>query len=177
MKFMQLDTIENQIISLLQEDGRMAFVKMAKKLGVTEGTIRRKYKRLSENGMIKIVALCNPYRIGLDAPAFIGLKLEQRKQEQVLEAIVHMEEVQLITIVTGDFEVILQVVAHSNRELYALLNKIGALDGVLSTHSHLILDIPKHIWNWNVPIDKSTTPDFQPKVLSPGKKTRNQKNK
>ena len=45
-----LDKTEREIIRLLQKDGRMSFVDMADQIGVTEGTIRRKFYRLVEEG-------------------------------------------------------------------------------------------------------------------------------
>jgi Lrp/AsnC family transcriptional regulator for asnA, asnC and gidA len=87
IKMLSLDQTELKIISLMQDDARFPFVKMAKLLGVTEGTIRRKVNRLVKEGIIKTTAIFDPYTIGFDAPAFVGIldvgylqaKLESRK--------------------------------------------------------------------------------------------------
>ncbi len=63
-----LDKTEREIIKLLQKDGRMSFVDMAEQIGVTEGTIRRKFYRLLEEGVIKIAAVTDPSRWGSTRP-------------------------------------------------------------------------------------------------------------
>jgi len=56
-----LDDVEKKLLLLLQNDGRMTFVEMANRIGVSERTISRKYHRLSRRGLFRIVAFANPF--------------------------------------------------------------------------------------------------------------------
>ena len=146
------DGMEQEIISLLQEDGRMPYVKIAQILGVTEGTIRRKVQALMDEGIINIAAICNPFMIGFDAPAFIGMDVERSRIKEVTAELVKMPEVQFLAVTTGPYDIITQVVLRSNSELYDfILNKLAALDGIKDTHTFLIMNICKQTWNLKYP--------------------------
>jgi len=143
-----LDDTDRKLISHLQEDGRMSFVKLASLMGVTEGTIRRKYKKLVKDGALKITAISNPYATGFDAPAFIGINVERRLLENVAEKLAQMPEVQFVAVTTGTYEIIIQVISCSNKNLYDLIMKIGGLEGIQNTHTFLMLNIYKHSWKF-----------------------------
>jgi Lrp/AsnC family transcriptional regulator for asnA, asnC and gidA len=143
-----LDDTDRKLISHLQEDGRMSFVKLATLMGVTEGTIRRKYKKLVKEGALKITAISNPYAIGFDAPAFIGINVERRLLENVAEKLSKMPEVQFVAVTTGTYEIIIQVISFSNKNLYDLIMKIGEIEGIQNTHTFLMLNIHKHSWSF-----------------------------
>jgi Lrp/AsnC family transcriptional regulator for asnA, asnC and gidA len=142
-----LDQTDIKIISFLQEDGRFPFVKMAKSLGVTEGTIRRKFNRLTNHEIIKTTAICDPYAIGFDAPAFVGVRAVQKEAKRLAKKIAQIPEVQFVALTTGDFEIMTHVVAKSNKLLFKSLIKISDLDGVKGTNTFIMLDIYKQKWN------------------------------
>lgn len=139
-----LSSMEKKIISLMQENGRIPFVKVAKQLDVTEGTVRRKFNKLEKEGIIKITALCNPHMIGYDSPAFIGISAEHRSIDSLVKQISKIPEVQFTAVTTGPYEIMTQVVATSNKHLYELIVDIAELKGVTGTYTFLILDIHKH---------------------------------
>ncbi len=142
-----LDQTEIKIISFLQENARFPFVKMAKLLEVTEGTIRRKFNRLTKHGILKTTAICDPYALGFDAPAFVGIRTIQKKADSLAKKIAQMPEVQFVAMTTGDFEIMTHVVAKSNKLLFKILMKISDLDGVKGTNTFLMLGIYKQRWN------------------------------
>jgi len=142
-----LDQTEIKIISILQEDARFPFVKMAKLLGVTEGTIRRKFNRLTKQGIIKTTAICDPYTLGFDSPAFVGIRAVQNKAKNLAKEIAEMPEVQFVAITTGQYEIMTHVVAKSNKQLFDILMKLSDLDGVKGTNTFLMLSIYKQRWN------------------------------
>ena len=60
-----LDQFDREIISLLQKDGRMPFLTIANELGLAEGTVRRRVAKLMDEGLLKIVGIANPFKVGL----------------------------------------------------------------------------------------------------------------
>ena len=69
-----LDDLDKKILAYLQEDGRMTFVTLAAQLGVSEGTIRKRVKRLEESGVLKTMGVTDPLKMGLDTVAFIWFR-------------------------------------------------------------------------------------------------------
>ena len=66
------DETDRAIISYLQYDGRMPYTKIAAELGLTEGGIRRRVKKMTDQGTLQIVGVVEPYEIGLDEAGMIG---------------------------------------------------------------------------------------------------------
>jgi hypothetical protein len=63
-----MDRLDYEILSVLQQDGRRSFTEIGKKLGVSEGTIRKRVMRLVDDGVIRIIGLVDPHLVGFDAP-------------------------------------------------------------------------------------------------------------
>ena len=74
-----LDETDIRIIEALQKDGRVAFAQVAEQLGVSPGMIRQRYNRLVEQGVLKVVAITNPLRMGYKTMAMIGIRVEGSK--------------------------------------------------------------------------------------------------
>jgi Lrp/AsnC family transcriptional regulator, regulator for asnA, asnC and gidA len=153
---MKLDKTDFEIISLLQKDGRMPFVKMAHLVGVSEGTIRRKVSSLVDSGTLAITAVCNPSALGYDAPAIVGISADQKKCEELAKQISQMPEVQFVVITTGPYEIMIQVHAESNEDLFDMLLGIAGLDGVKATQTFLMLRTYK--LSGNVEITRKRSP-------------------
>jgi len=62
----KLDSTERAMVELLQQDGRLTITQMARSLGVTEVTARRKLKRLLGDGIIRVVATVDPFDVGYE---------------------------------------------------------------------------------------------------------------
>jgi len=183
----KFDKTDFEIISLLQKDGRMPFVKMAELLGVSEGTIRRKVSSLVDNGTLAITAVCNPGALGYDAPAIVGISADQKKCEEVAKQIAQMPEVQFVVITTGPYEIMIEVHAESNEDLFDMLLRIADLDGVKATQTFLILRTYKLSGNVEItrkqgpavkkrehifPRDFSSEKNAKPKTGAKGRKER-----
>ena len=142
-----LDQTEMGIISLLQENSRMSIVEMAKKLGVTDGTVRRKMNQLIKNKVIRPTVVCDPHGIGFDAPAYVGIQADQKKAFTLAEEVSRLPEVQSATSLTGPYEIMIQILVRSNKELADFLFRLNRLDGIKSCQTFLILKTHKQAWN------------------------------
>ncbi len=74
-----LDEIDHQIISILQQDGRVPFAQIAEELKVSAGMIRVRYNRLVEMGVFRVMAITNPLRMGYQTMALIGIKADGKQ--------------------------------------------------------------------------------------------------
>ncbi len=70
-----LDEVDRKIITLLQENGRITDVELAKKIGVSHDTAKRRRRRLEDEGYLKIQALINPRKFGYTSVFLLGIKL------------------------------------------------------------------------------------------------------
>ena len=74
-----MDELDSQIIKILQQDGRASNAGIARDVGVSEGTVRRRLKRLVQEEFIQVVALPDPAKLGLESQALVGVQVEPDK--------------------------------------------------------------------------------------------------
>jgi Lrp/AsnC family transcriptional regulator, regulator for asnA, asnC and gidA len=139
-----MDELDRKIITILQEDGRASNAQIARRVGVSEGTVRRRLKRLIEEGYIRVVALPQPEKMGYATEAVIGVQVEPDKLEEVGERLAQVKAVQWAAVTTGVFDVLLWVTVPSAKELGDLLQtEIGVVPGVRRTETFVALSVKK----------------------------------
>lgn len=141
---MNIDDLDKKILNFLQNDARLSFVKIAKQLGVSEGTIHLRVRKLIEEGVIKgFYTIVDPDKIGLPIRAFIGLQADPSLYESILKKISEINGVYGIYDVTGEFSALIDVKVGSKKELTELIDQVGAIPGVKSTVTMLVLRVLK----------------------------------
>ena len=139
-----LDRLDKEILKILQEDGRISYSKIAQMLDMSESTIHMRIKRLRELGILRgFYADIDMEKIGLKVLAFVQLKADPKKYEQVLNVLKEMKEVAEIYDVTGEYYALVKVVVPSNEDLAKVLDAIGKLDGVTDTYTMIVLRLIK----------------------------------
>ena len=119
----KIDDTDRQIIKSLSEDGRTPFAQIAKQVGVSTGTIRQRYHRLVQDGVLQIVAVTNPLLMGFATMAQIGVKAEVNRLEEIAEEIAAFEEVIYLVLVTGSYDLHVEVVCRDKTHLLNFLSK------------------------------------------------------
>ncbi len=146
---MILDALDKKILSFLQEDGRISFVTLAEKLEVSEGTIRKRIRKLEEEKVFRSIAITDPFRVGLDTVAFIWLEVVPRELKQVMERVEVIESVRYLAVTTGSYDLVAMVVLPSKKDLIHLLNQqLTEIPGIVNTETSIILEIHKPIPDW-----------------------------
>ena len=143
----RLDRLDTVIIEALQKDGREPFRRIAVAAGVSEATVRARYARLCEDGILQVTAVTNPLGLGFEAEAMIGITTSG-PPEAVADALARWDEVDYVVITAGRFDVIIEVLCVDRRHLLDVTNRIRALDGVRSTESFLYLELWKQLYDW-----------------------------
>ena len=139
------------MVELLQLDGRLSIASLARDLGVTEVTARRKLKRLLGDGIIQVVATVDPFDVGYESPVIVGLKVEKPKLDHIARLLSELPQVRYVGASTGRVDLIIEVVVRTNQDLADfLLGELGALDGVIDTETNLIVRIYKQAWSWAI---------------------------
>lgn len=136
----ELDKIDKKLLELLQKDAKTPYSKLSKQLGVSEATIHLRIKRLKEKGIIKAFqAIIDPEKVGKGIVAIIAITADPKKFNEVLDQLKELEDVYEIYDVTGEYYAILKIRVGSREELARLLDKIGSIDGILSTRTMYVL--------------------------------------
>ncbi|MEM4238336.1 MAG: Lrp/AsnC family transcriptional regulator, partial [Nitrososphaerota archaeon] len=129
-----------KILEILQEDGRASYSRIARQLNISEAAVYSRITRLMKEGVIKgFSAIVDESKLGLNIGALIGLRATPTKYMEVLNQLSSFPEILEIHDVTGDYYAMLKVRTGSKEELASLLDKIGKLEGVVSTDTKLIL--------------------------------------
>lgn len=139
-----MDELDIKIINELQRDGRMPFTDIAKTLNVSEGTVRNRVARLIDEQVIHIVGMLDPTHVGFEAPAMIGVTVQPAMLERVAETIASFPEVSYLIMVSGEFDLFVEVFCRDRDDLAAFLNqKLHQVNGVVRTQTFMTLKIFK----------------------------------
>lgn len=144
-----LDETDREIISYLQYDGRMPYTKIAAELGLTEGGIRRRVKKMIDDGSLQIVGIVEPHDIGLEEASMIGVSVEGRPIDDVALEISKLKEVTYLFQAAGEFDLFVEAYCIDREHFVNFLNrKLQQIPGVRSTQSFLILKMYKLSYRW-----------------------------
>jgi len=147
----ELDPSERRMIELLQRDGRLPVATLARQLGVTEVTARRKLRRLIATGVIRVVATVDPFDVGYETPVIIGLKVQRNRVDEVADQLSRLDQVRYVGASTGRVDLIIEVVTRTNQDLASfLMNELAAIDGITDSETNLIIRIYKQSWDWAI---------------------------
>ena len=147
------DTVDCQMIELLQKDGRISNTDIAKKIGISEATVRTRLNRLIEEEYIQIVAVSNPIKLGFKIVGILRIKVDITKIESVTKELSKLKSIWFVVHATGDSDIYTEFVAKSLDELNDLIfNKIYKIKGVVRTETSLILKYIKRRYDWGTAI-------------------------
>jgi Lrp/AsnC family transcriptional regulator for asnA, asnC and gidA len=147
-KSSQLDEISKAIIEQLQLDGRKSYAEIGKVVGLSEAAIRQRVQKLTESGVMQVVAVTDPMQLGFYRQAMIGIRCGGDTRE-LAEKLAAMQEVDYVVLTAGSFDILVEVVCENDDDLISLLNsKIRMLPGVASTETFVYLKLHKQFYNW-----------------------------
>jgi Lrp/AsnC family transcriptional regulator for asnA, asnC and gidA len=145
-----MDELDKLILQTLQEDGRTPFTRIAKQAGVSETTIRSRYNSLVEEGIVRSVGVVDPYALGFQAPAIIGVSVEPGMVDQVARTIADLSEASYLVMTLGRFDLLIEVFCRDLPHLTDFITQqIHSLPGVRSTETLVIARSYKLTYRWS----------------------------
>ena len=145
MSDVSLDATDRALVNLLRGDARLTNKAIATKLGVAEGTIRARLKRLQEAQLVRFTALTNIALTGPLRVLLVRAKTSPTELRAVAEAISAMPEFKAVTITTDTYGVVaIALTGDHGRDADSLTALVAALPGVHATHTSLITDSLKY---------------------------------
>ncbi|MBN1531149.1 MAG: Lrp/AsnC family transcriptional regulator [Spirochaetes bacterium] len=149
MKNRIIDGIDSRIIGLLQKNGRLSNIEIAKKLKISEATVRMRVKRLIGGGYIQIVAVSNPFMLGFEMTGDLYIYAEMKKLDSVIAELKKMRELWYIIMMTGEANINAEFVVKSREDLNDLVyNRISKIEGVIRIETSLIMQYIKRRYDY-----------------------------
>ena len=145
----EISELDKRIIEHLQQDGRRPFTQIATVLGVSEATVRVRTNRLIERGILQIVGVTDPLKLGFQQQAMIGVRCEASQLLEVAEIINAFPEVDYLVVTAGSYDLLVEVVCEDNEALlHFLADKLRRVAGVRETETFVYLRMLKQVYTW-----------------------------
>jgi Lrp/AsnC family transcriptional regulator for asnA, asnC and gidA len=150
----KIDITDHCIIALLQADGRLQHTDLARRLGIPEATVRRRMKRLLEERVMQIVAVPDPYKIGYDTHAIVGLRVQPGKIGEVIAVLDPLPQIRYIGVTAGTYDVVVEALFENNDALrHFLTDTLGKIDGLQGTETSYVLEVAKRVYSVGVTVE------------------------
>jgi Lrp/AsnC family transcriptional regulator for asnA, asnC and gidA len=161
----RLDEVDRRIIEALQVEGRRPYKRIAAEIGVSEGAVRYRVQRLEDAGILQVVGIADPLRIGFNTMALVGVRVRPGTMEHVCRELAALPQASYVAMVTGSFDVFVEAICRDPEDFRRFLTEdLHAIDGVLGAESFIILELHKLAYGWGV-----ASADSAPRLLGGGK--------
>ena len=132
-----MDDLDLKIIEILRQDGRVSNAGIARAVGVSEGTVRRRLKRLIDENLVEVRVILN---LGRTARTIVGIHADPQSIDEVLGHVTRLDGVTFACVTTGRYDILIWVEAENAEALGQLITKtIGVIPGVQRTETHVVL--------------------------------------
>jgi Lrp/AsnC family transcriptional regulator for asnA, asnC and gidA len=149
-----LDDADIAIVRLLQEQGRMPNAQIARELGISEPTVRKRIDRLFQDGVIKVTAVLNPRTTGYSTDVLIGIRAQPGHLLELGEALSQLDEVVYLGYVTGRYDILVEMLFRDDEALFEFLERrLPTLGAVVSTETYHVLRTGKINYDWKLPAE------------------------
>jgi Lrp/AsnC family transcriptional regulator, regulator for asnA, asnC and gidA len=128
---MSVDLLDLRIIKSLSNNARKPYSTVAKELDISDATVRKRVKRMLEDGVIRqFNVLVDYHMIGKNVKAFIGLRVATGKLKEVVGHLEKNDDVVVLYRTTGNVELFAEVVFRDMEELKTFLESELDHDGI-----------------------------------------------
>jgi len=158
MKQYHIDETDAKIIAALDEDVRTPYKSLAKKVNVDQVTVRRRLKKLIENGILRLGVLVDYSKIGPSVHVLFALKVNSDNVDSVLQEIGELRQISWVSSITGRFDLVALGRFSSHDELAEFVHEdLRSINGLQSTETFVFLRRQKSIYS---PFEKSSKSSF-----------------
>ena len=146
-----MDTLDRKIITLLESNGRASNARIARDVGVSEGTVRRRLKRLIQESIINVVALPDPGKLGYNSEAIIGVQVDPDQVDAVAARLSSLQHTRWVAVTTGTYDVFAWATLPTDEALGKFLREqVGVIPGVRRTETFVNLAVTKR--EYGIPV-------------------------
>jgi Lrp/AsnC family transcriptional regulator, regulator for asnA, asnC and gidA len=142
-----LDDVSKQIIEQLQQDGRRSYAAIGKAVGLSEAAVRQRVQRLTDAGVMQVVAVTDPLTLGFRRQTMIGVRCVG-DLERVADLLAEMAEIDYVVITAGSFDLLIEVVCEDDDQLLGIISRVRTIPCVTSTETFVYLKLRKQTYSW-----------------------------
>ncbi|MGD8791609.1 MAG: Lrp/AsnC family transcriptional regulator [Anaerolineae bacterium] len=144
-----LDDTDRAIVGQLQYDGRMPFTEIAQHVGLSEGAVRRRVKRMIDADVLQIVGIVEPQFLEWQSAGMIGVNIHAGQIETAAQQIAQFPEVTYLFMASGGFDLFVEVYCRDREHFVSFLSeKLQRVPGVDRTETFMILKMYKLSYRW-----------------------------
>jgi DNA-binding Lrp family transcriptional regulator len=145
----RFDALDRRIAAALQLNGRASWREIGQLLGCSEFTVGRRARLLIKSGIVKVTAVSDPLRTGSGYPVLVQLVCQSNEAPGAARALVARRDIRFVTLVTGPFDIVAELIVTSSRDLARILiDDIGCMAGVTRTTTESVMRNFKTSDNW-----------------------------
>ncbi len=145
----ELDDIDRKILALLRDEGRRPNTEIARAIGVSEPTVRKRLDRMLQQGVLKILAVLNAAATGFPVDAIIGIKVKTGQLREVGKQLAAINQVTYVSYVSGRFDILVEVLLRDTAELFDFLSSVlQRVEGIASSETFNVLHTEKFSYMW-----------------------------
>lgn len=150
----RIDTIDCKMIELLQKDGRISNTEIAKKIGISEGTVRTRLNRLIKEKYIQIVAVSDPMKLGFDIVGNIRIHVDIKKMDVIITELEKLNELWFLVHTTNGTCIDAEFIVKSLDDLNTLIfEKINSIDGIIRAETSIFMKYIKRRYDWGTALE------------------------
>ncbi|MCS7247160.1 MAG: Lrp/AsnC family transcriptional regulator [Anaerolineales bacterium] len=150
----KVDIIDKKIVDLLIEDGRLSCSEIARRLGISERSVRYRLEKLFEREIIRVRAIVNPKSLGFGVVADVMVEVEADCIQEVARKMTEYSCISYVAYAIGETDVSVQIIARSNEEVYQFVTEvIGKTPGVRKTVTSIVPAVLKDVYQWSIPLE------------------------
>ena len=133
-----MDETDKQIIRILKDDGREGYNDIGKKIGLSEGAVRKRIKTLTEARVIRKFTVKVGVAEGAEAITLLATNPSYPTQE-VSKHIREIPNVETLYEVTGEYDIVAVISGMSVTEVNECIEKIRRVEGIMKTNTMIVL--------------------------------------
>ncbi|MFC5994964.1 Lrp/AsnC family transcriptional regulator [Pseudonocardia hispaniensis] len=135
-----IDAVDARLLVALTENPRATMLALAERVGISRNTVQARLARLEERGVLQsLERRIDPAALGYPLVAFVTVQVTQRRLAEVAEALDRVPEVIEVLGLSGQVDLLVQVVARDADDLYRIAGQLLATEGVERTTTGLVM--------------------------------------
>ncbi|MBP1326034.1 Lrp/AsnC family transcriptional regulator for asnA, asnC and gidA [Leucobacter exalbidus] len=148
---LDLDATDRTLLDALQQDGRLGYAELGNLVGLTGGGARKRVMRLEEHGIVQIVGVTDPLRLGYRSMAMVGI-VADGDVEEIARKLNEIENVVYVVISAGSFDLLVEVIAKDQDAIFQVINgRVRRVPGVSRMETFPYYSIQTHRFGWGTP--------------------------
>jgi len=147
----RFDEVDRSIMRQLQADGRATNTQIARELGLTEAAVRKRLRRLLDEGVLSIGAMPTTQTVGDMSAVVIGITATLGSARRAAETLARHRAVSFVGLSAGRYDIIVEAFFESHGDLLTFITgDLAEIDGVRAVETSLVLEIVKFKYEWDL---------------------------